>query len=474
MTTNYFPKDFLWGAATSAYQVEGAADTHGKKKSIADVLTEQSQVFADSSVSVDHYHRYEEDVRLMAELGLNSYRFSINWSRIFPDGSGEVNQEGVDFYNHLIDALVKYNIEPIATIYHFDLPLALHERYGGWQSREVLNDFIAYCKFVYTAFGDRVKYWLTINEQSVILQYSLKKNLIDPSTPNAEQIKYQINHHLHLAHAHAVNIGHELVKGSMIGPALGYNPIYPLDSHPDNVIAAMNAQDLRNQMFLDVYCKGEYTKSAWNYLERNGLAPKVEPEDWALLKSAKSDYLAINYYMSNTAKAPAPDAVRVSGATNLLGKKGHFKYQIEPGFFEMTKNPNVETTEWDWEIDPVGLRFALRDIYTRYNLPMMITENGIGLYDKVEEDGSINDDDRIDYLRKHLQQCNLALQDGVELLGYYPWSFIDLLSTSNGFAKRYGFVHVNRDDNDVKDLKRTPKKSFGWYKRVIESGGAEL
>lgn len=469
-----FPKDFLWGAATSAYQVEGAAEEDGKKLSQQDILNRKEK-FADASVASDHYHKYAEDVKLMKDLGLKSYRFSIAWSRIFPDGVGAVNPKGVEFYHKLIDECIKSGITPIATLYHYDMPLELVKKYDGWISRQSVYDFEQYAKFVINEYGDKVKYWLTINEQSIIVQFWTQKNLIPEKYLNDPQIKYQINHHMNLAHAISCKLVHELVDGGKVGAAIGYAPVYPLTSKPEDAIAALNANDMRNSYYLDVYFKGIYNKAAFMYLEKNGLAPKMEPGDEKLFAEGYSDFLALNYYSSDCAKNPAENSVRRMSGVNLSGKKGAMSgHEIQPDFYEIVKNPNLDTTDWDWTIDPTGLEYILRDIYSRYNKPLMITENGMGAYDTLEVDGSIHDSYRIDYLRKHIAAIKKAINYGVEVISYNPWSFIDLLSTSNGYMKRYGFVYVNRTDDDIKDLARYKKDSFYWYKKVIQSNGEDL
>lgn len=475
-----FPTDFLWGASTSAYQVEGAAYSHGKKASQQDVINRknyQEKGFATADIASDHYHHYKEDVALMKEMGFTAYRFSISWSRVFPDGVGEVNEEGIQFYRDLIKELKDHNIEPIVTLYHYDLPWALVEKYNGWLDRRVVKDFEYYAKYVITEFKDQVKYWTTINEQSIIVQYWTQKCYIPEEYVNNNQLRYQINHHMNLAHAIACRLVHEIVPEGKVGAALGYAPVYPLTSDPKDVMAAQNAHDLRNAYYLDIYFKGTYTKSAMIYLEKHGLAPVIEEGDMELIQSGYSDFLALNYYASECAKdcpINSGKEIRYSGV-NLLGEKGQLSgFETHPGFYEMCKNPRLETTDWDWAIDPIGLEYTLRDIYTRYTKPMMITENGLGAYDEISEDGKIHDDYRIDYLKEHIKAMERAIEYGVDMWAYCPWSAIDLLSTSNGVKKRYGFVYVDRTDDNPKKCTRIPKDSFYWYKKVIQSHGSEL
>ncbi|MCI8565418.1 MAG: glycoside hydrolase family 1 protein [Lachnospiraceae bacterium] len=475
-----FPKEFLWGAATSAYQVEGAAYEDGKKASQQDVINKESyetRGFATAEIASDHYHHFKEDVALMKEMGFTTYRFSIAWSRVFPDGVGEVNEKGIQFYRDLIDELIANGIEPIVTLYHYDLPWALVEKYGGWLDRQVVKDFEYYARYVIGEFKDKVKLWTTINEQSIIVQYWTQKCFIPEKLRSNNQLRYQINHHMNLAHAIACKLVHELVPGGKAGAALGYAPVYPLTSKAEDVMAAQNAHDLRNGYYLDIYFKGYYTKSAMIYLEQHGLAPKIEPGDMELIKEGTSDFLALNYYASECAKA-CPEGegkeIRYSGV-NWSGKKGEMSgFETHPGFYEMCKNPNLDTTDWDWAIDPIGLEYIFRDIYMRYGKPLMITENGLGAFDELTADGKVHDEYRIAYLREHIKAMKRAMDYGVEVWAYCPWSAIDLLSTSNGVKKRYGFVYVDRTDDDPKECGRIRKDSFYWYQKVIASRGTEL
>lgn len=478
MKYKLFPENFLWGAATSAYQVEGAAETEGKGLSQQDMVNRKYSArtgFADASVTSDHYHHYKEDIRLFKEMGFTSYRFSIGWSRIFPEGTGEPNPEGVAFYRNLIRELKNNGIEPIVTLYHYDLPWALVERYDGWVDRQVVEDFTEYARFVIETFKEDVRYWLTINEQSIIVQYWTQKCYIREELAEQNQLRYQINHHMNLAHARAVELVHKLVPGGVVGAALGYAPVYPLTSKAEDVMAAQNAHDLRNSYYTDVYFHGCYHEAAHRYLEENGLAPVMEPGDMEYLASQPSDFLALNYYASECAKyCPESEHRRWSGF-NQSGKKGEMSgFEMQPGFYQMCKNPNLDTTDWDWAIDPIGMEYMLRDLYTRYHKPLMITENGLGAYDMLTEDGKVHDNYRIAYLKAHVEAMQRAMHYGVELLGYMPWSALDLLSTSNGVKKRYGFIYVDRTDEDPKECGRIKKDSFYWYQKVIASRGEDL
>ena len=472
-----FPKGFLWGASTSAFQVEGAAEEDGKGLSQQDVLSKEyakKRGLADTSVASDHYHHFKEDVALMKKCGFKSYRFSLSWPRIFPNGNGDVNEKGIQFYHNLIKELKDNGIEPVVTLYHYDLPMALVEKYDGWISRQVVDDFENYARFVINEFKDKVKYWTTINEQSVIVQYWTSKCYIRPELQNDDQLRYQINHHMNLAHAKAVKLVHELVPGGLVGPVMGYAPTYPLTSKPEDFIASLNCHEFDSALYLDVYAKGFYNKAAMVELKKLGIAPKMEQGDEELLLEGKSDFIALNYYASHCAKACPDDAELCWPGTNLTGKKGDISgFETIPGFFQKCNNPNLKTTDWDWTIDAIGLEYTFRDLYSRYNLPLMITENGLGAYDKVV-DGKIHDDYRIDYLREHIAAIERAIEYGVEVIGYMLWSAIDLLSTSNGVEKRYGLIYVDRTNDDAKECKRIPKDSYYWYQKVIESNGRDL
>lgn len=469
-TSVSFPTDFFWSAATAAYQYEGAYVEDGKTLSVVDKNINPH--YADTSVASDHYHRFKEDVALMKELGMTAYRFSISWPRVLPNGRGEVNKKGMDFYKALVSELRKNGIEPLATIYHFDLPISLQEAYGGWSSRQIIDDFAYYCKILFEHLGDQVKYWFTINEQSnmFLLPYLME---FDADT-SLEKQKYEMNHIMTLAHAKAIKLCREMIPDAKIGPAIGLSPNYPKTCHPEDIQAARNANDFRSYLFTDLYVHGTYRPNIWRYMKENGVAPTIEEGDMELLQSAKPDFFGINYYQSRVVKY-APDTMKNKEMKiNAAGKKGETEFEIVPGIYQGSTNPYLEKTDWDWEIDPIGLRTLLNELNDRYHLPIIITENGMGAVDELAADEKVHDDYRIDYLRKHLEQCRLAIGDGVQLFGYCPWSFMDLLSTTSGFRKRYGFVYVNRTDEDIKDLRRIKKESFYWYQKVIKTNGEQL
>lgn len=461
-----FPKDFLWGASTSAYQVEGAWNEDGKRPSVID-MGRYPEGTSDFKVASDHYHRYKEDVALFAEMGLKAYRFSIAWTRIYPNGVGELNQKGIEFYNNLINELLSYNIEPIVTMYHFDLPYAIQQK-GGWTNKETIDAFENYAKTLFEHFGDRVKYWLTINEQNMMILHGEAIGVVSSDIKNAQKELYQQNHHMLLAQAKAMKLCHKMCPDAMIGPAPNIASVYPASCNPEDVLAASNLSSIRNWLYLDAAVFGRYNSVAWSYMEEKGYTPIVYENDMDILKAGKPDFIAFNYYSTLTAAKYKDESQSDNSASDQQMEMS------EPGVYQGVPNPYLQKTEFGWEMDPVGFRNTLREIYERYNLPLLVTENGLGAYDKLEEGEVINDDYRIDFLRKHIEQARLAITDGVNLIGYCPWSAIDLVSTHQGISKRYGFIYVNRDEFDLKDLRRIRKKSFYWYKDVIKSNGEKL
>ena len=466
----------MWGSASAAYQVEGAWNEGGKGESIWDIYTKiPGTTFkgTNGDIAVDHYNRYKEDVALMAEMGLKAYRFSISWSRIYPEGRGEVNEEGLKFYDDLIDELLKNNIKPIITIYHWDLPKALQDLYGGWESKNIIEDFNNYCITLYKRYGDRVKYWVTLNEQNVFIGLGYKEGLHPPGVKDIKRM-LQANHIANLANAKAIESFRLFVPNGMIGPSFAFSPTYPYSCNPEDILAAEDAEDINCSWWLDVYCKGTYPSFALKNYEKLGVAPVIEDEELELLEKGKADFIGINYYRSSTVAMNPIDGVTGSYKMNNSGKKGTQEEGGIPGVYKNKKNPHLDSTNWDWEIDATGLRIGLRRLTSKYGLPILITENGLGEFDKLQEGDVINDDYRIEYLRNHIKACKEAVTDGVELLGYCTWSFTDLLSWLNGYQKRYGFVYVNRDENDVKDLRRIKKKSFYWYKDVIKNNGKDI
>ena len=448
-----FPEAFLWGASTSAYQVEGAWAEDGKGPSVQD-LKEIPQGTTDFKVASDHYHRYEEDVKLFKELGLKAYRFSISWSRVMPDG--KVNPAGLAFYQKLIDLLLENEIQPIVTVFHFDLPVTIAEE-GGWENRATIQAFADYCQVLFENFGQQVPLWQTINEQNVM---ALAGSVIGTSQKSMKE-KFQENHHMLVAQALVTQQFHAGNFSGRIGPAPNIASVYPASEKPADQLAALYMSALRNWLFLDVAVFGTYNHNAWHLLEKIGAAPTVTEADRKILAAGTCDYIALNYYNTMTVSS------YFQKETKLNQQSG---FGI-PGFFQAVENTHLPMTEFGWPIDPEGFRFTLNEIYSRYRLPLLITENGIGAKDVLTTDGKIHDDYRIDYLQQHIEQMALAIEDGVDVIGYCPWSAIDLVSTHEGIAKRYGFIYVNRTDEQLLDLARYKKDSFYWYQNVIDKNG---
>ena len=466
---NIFPEDFLWGASSSAFQIEGAYDEDNKGLTVADFNSfKKSHIQADTKVASDFYHHFEEDIDLMKELGMKTYRFSIAWSRIIPDGEGEINQKGINFYNKVIDKLIENGIKPFVTLYHFDLPFKLVEKYNGWEGRETVEAFERYARICFKEFGDRVKLWQPHNEQNLIVRVEERINIYDEEDKyKIDKMRAQMDYHMCVAHALAVNACHEIVEGGKIGPAVSSSVTYPLTSKPEDVMAARMNDNFKVYYMLDMHHYGEYPGYYIDYLKKRDIMPYMPESDKIILKSAKMDFIAVNYYRTNCAEALEADEDHPFGS-----REGTVDFHMY-GLFKMSMNPKLKASEYGAAIDPTGFRIALNEYYNRYHLPLIITENGLGAHD-VLEDGKIHDNYRIDYLRSHINACAEAIEDGVEMMGYCPWSFMDLLSSAQGFRKRYGLVYVDRTDEEEKELKRIKKDSFYWYQEVIKSNGEKI
>jgi 6-phospho-beta-glucosidase len=346
------------------------------------------------------------------------------------------------------------------------------DEYGAWESRQIINDFDDYCITLYKRFGDRVKYWVSLNEQNFNSRHGFITAMHPPGVKDSKRF-YEANHIAFLANAKAIQSFREHVPNGQIGPSFAYSPAYPLSSHPKDILAFENAEEFTNNWWLDVYCWARYPQVAFNYLQREGLAPTIKDGDFELLEKGTPDFVGVNYYHTLTYGWNPLDGVS-EGALNTTGKKGTTQSVGVPGLYRTARNSHLETSNWDWAIDPIGLRVGLRRITSRYRLPVFITENGLGEFDTLEPGDVINDSYRIAYFDAHLRECRQAISDGVDLIGYCSWSFTDLLSWLNGYQKRYGFVYVNRDETDEKDLRRIKKKSFYWYQEVIRTNGASL
>lgn len=469
--TKEFPKDFLWGGATAANQYEGAYNVDGKGLSVQDVtpqggfgpVTDGPTEDNLKLEGIDFYHRYKEDIALFAEMGFKVYRTSIAWSRIFPNGDeNEPNEAGLAFYDKVFDELHKYGIEPLVTLSHYETPLHLAREYNGWANRELVGFYEKYVRTVFDRYKDKVKYWLTFNEiNSVLHAPFMSGGIATPPEKLSKQDLYQAVHHELVASASATKIAREINPEFQVGCMVLAMPTYPMTPHPDDVVAAMNAER-QNYLFSDIHVRGNYPGYIKRFFRDNDIKVHFESGDEELLAENTVDFISFSYYMSSTAAAH-PEKYDQGGG-NILG-----------GIL----NPHLEASEWGWQIDPKGLYIVLNEFYDRYQKPLFIVENGIGAVDELitDENGqkTVNDDYRIDYMNDHLVQVGEAIEDGVEVMGYTSWGCIDLVSASTAeMKKRYGFIYVDRNNNGTGTLDRYKKKSFYWYKDVIATNGANL
>ena len=405
---------------------------------------------------IDFYHHYKEDIALFAEMGFKCYRMSIAWSRVFPNGNDKIpNEKGLEFYDRVIDELIKYGIEPVITLSHYEVPLNLTKQWNSWEDRKTIACFERYCKTLFLRYREKVKYWITFNEiNTIVFTGWLSAGVIGEEQKVLEQAAY----HQLIANAIVVKMAHEINPNFKMGCMLAYTPSYSYSCKPYDVLGNIKHQE-QTFFFSDVMMRGYYPSYKRKELERKQIKIKEEDGDWEILKQGTADFVAISYYMS---------AIYSSAGNNLEETAGNMSTSY--------KNPYLETTEWGWQVDPVGLRISLNEIYGRYQKPIFIVENGLGAEDIKEEDGTIRDTYRIDYLRAHIEQIAEAIHsDGIEVMGYTPWGCIDLVSASTGqMKKRYGFIYVDRDDEGEGSNRREKKTSFDWYKKVIQSNGIEL
>ena len=458
---NTFPKDFIWGAATSSYQIEGAALEGGRAWSIWDAFShtpERTKNGDHGDIACDHYHKFKEDVKLMADLGLKAYRFSISWSRIQPDGRGEINQEGIKFYSDLIDELLKHNITPWVTLYHWDLPLALHMEKDGWLNPDIADYFARYAEICFEHFGDRVKHWITLNEAWVVSIMGYAKGVFAPGRISKDE-PYLVAHQLLRAHGKAVGVYRksfqEQQKGQ-IGITNNCDWREPLSENTEDIQAAQRAVEFFLGWFTDPIYLGDYPASMRERL--GSRLPQFSEEDKRLIQGS-SDFFGLNHYSTLLASdAPEGDAVEIS----VYGNGGIFEDQR----VQLTADPDWKTTAMGWPIVPWGCQKLLEWIKDRYdNPPIYITENGCAM-DDVLVDGKVNDPDRVDFLSTYLKGCHTAIENGVNLRGYFAWSLMDNFEWAEGYAKRFGLHYV-----DYKTLERTPKASALWYKKVVSENG---
>ncbi|MFP7495200.1 6-phospho-beta-glucosidase [Terribacillus saccharophilus] len=471
-----FPDGFLWGGAVAANQVEGAYREGGKGLTTVDLLPIGEDRFSimqgnldtlepiedsyyPSHEAIGFYHTYKEDIALFAEMGFKALRVSIAWTRIFPQGDEEQpNEEGLQFYDELFDELLKYEIEPVVTMAHFDVPVHLVKTYGSWRNRELVNFFERYAETIFTRYKDKVKYWMTFNEINMLLHLPfVGAGLVFNEGDDKKQTQYQAAHHQLVASALAVKRCHEIIPEAKIGCMLAAGTTYPYSANPDDYLDAMD-RDRDSFFFIDVQARGAYPGYAKRFFKDNDIVIEMEPGDEEILRHTV-DYIGFSYYASRTTSTD-PKVLEKTTSGNVFGS---------------VENPYLPKSEWGWTIDPTGFRITANQLYDRYQKPLFVVENGLGAVDVVNEEGKVEDTYRIDYLQKHLEQMGEAIEDGVEILGYTSWGPIDLVSASTGeMKKRYGYIYVDKDNEGNGSLKRIKKSSFDWYKKVIETNGANL
>jgi len=474
------PNDFLWGGALAAHQFEGGWNAGGKGPSVVDVMTAgehgvarritetiEEGTFYPNHEAIDFYHRYKEDIALFAEMGLKCLRTSIGWSRIFPNGDeAEPNEAGLQFYDDVFDELLKHGIEPIITLSHFEMPLHLAREYGGFRNRKVAEFFERFAEVCFTRYKDKVTYWMTFNEinnkmdvENPLFLWTNSGVKVEPGE-NAMEVMYQTGHHELIASALAVAKGKAINPDFQIGAMISHVPIYPYSSHPEDVMLAEKSMRQR-YFFPDVQARGYYPNYALKEFEREGYQIPILDGDDEILKNGTVDYIGFSYYMSTTVKHDAT----VNNTGNI----------VNGGLANGVENPYIQSSDWGWAIDPIGLRYVLNRLYDRYQLPLFIVENGFGAVDTIE-DGKIHDAARIDYLKTHIEALTEAVtEDGVELMGYTPWGIIDIVSFTTGeMKKRYGMIYVDRDNEGNGSMERMKKDSFDWYKQVIATNGQDL
>ncbi len=467
-----FAKDFLFGGASAAYQVEGAWNEDGKGISNWDVFSKiPGKTFENTNgdVAIDHYHRYKEDIKLMAEMGLESYRFSISWPRIIPDGDGKINPKGIEFYNNLINECLKYGIVPFATLYHWDLPQTLEED-GGWTNKRTVKAFVKYADTCFKAFGDRVKHWITFNETIVFCSLGYLTGGHPPAIENNPIKYFQATHNVITAHAKTVSHYKELRQFGEIGITHSFTPNFSVDNKEENIFAAYHANQYNVAWFFDPVLKGTYPEYVVKQIKEKGWTPNWTDEELEIIKSSaeKNDFIGVNYYQpARVIKNDNQQVKMENSRENSAGAPGNVSFD---GVWKTVRIDNGKYTKWGWEIAPDAFLDGLRIIKNNYgDIKIYITENGLGDADPIIDE-EIVDVPRIKYIEAHLRVVKKAIEEGINIKGYYAWSVIDLLSWLNGYKKQYGFIYVDQKNN----LNRKKKLSFYWYKHIIETRGEDL
>ena len=465
-------KDFLWGGAIAANQAEGAYDADGKGLSLMDIATSASKdvsrqftdgikkgIYYPNHEGIDFYHKYKEDLALFEEMGFKCFRTSIAWSRIFPNGDEKLpNELGLKYYDDLFDEMIKRGMEPVVTISHYEMPLYLAKQYGGWANRKLIDFYLNFCEVIYKRYSGKVKYWMTFNEINSVIFMPEVAGIIGREQADFKQRSFQAAHHQFVASAKAVKLGHQIDSKNMIGCMVLTLIKYPLTAKPEDVLLAEEKMRYGTFAFSDIQVRGHYPNYVKKLIQKIDLKIEVKPDDLKSLKEGGVDFVGFSYYSSSAA----------STDTNVETTAGNIVSGV--------KNPYLPTSEWGWQIDAKGLRYILNRFYERYEIPLFIVENGLGYDDQVDENGYVEDDYRITYLKEHIKEMKSAiLEDGVDVIGYTPWGCIDLVSAGTGeMKKRYGFIYVDRDDQGNGTLKRSKKKSFAWYKKVIATDGEDL
>lgn len=452
------PNNFFWGNSTSSMQTEGASNEGGKGASVYD-LRPSGPSNSDWSVAIDEYHRYPEDIALMKDLGMNFYRFQISWSRVQPDGEGQFNKQGIQFYHNLIDELLKNDIQPMICLYHFDMPLKQAQKYNGFVNKHVVDNFVTYCKKMVAEFSTQVKYWLTFNEQNL---YSTKEAFHCSGYLKGAQTTrelFQIQHNLALAHARVANFVHQSYPDLKIGGMEAFQEIYPATANPQDVAAVRKFKEFTDYNLLRIFTEGQYSDEVVAFMKQQHLEDILQTSELAEIKQTRSDFISFSYYATSCLDS---SKIPVGTIPNDFGSVGH------------AHNPYLRTNEWQWQIDPQGFYGILMDLANRTHLPIFPIENGLGVRENWDGQHEINDDYRINYHRQHLVALKQAVQDGAHVIGYLGWGLIDIPSSQGNVDKRYGVVYVNRTNHDLKDLKRVPKKSYHWLQKVIQSNGNQL
>lgn len=482
---NKFPDNFLWGGALSSCQAEGAYNLDGKTMTIPEVMkfeekqdkkvtkqlkiTKQMIKEAKEDIDtimypkrrgIDFYHTFKEDLSLMAEMGFQVFRYSFAWSRIFPEGDEmQPNQKAMEFYDELINTCISFGMQPLITLSHFDMPIVLIEKYGGWYSRELIDLYVKYCNVLFQHFKGRVNYWVTFNEINMSVKAGAKTlGIIDEGQSNYEEMLFQGLHHQFVAASMVTKAAHEIDAKNKVGSMVAYFTTYPYTCKPIDAIAMQKDDQMKNLFFLDILNRGNYPYYAMTYFEEKNIHLKMSETDLQWINENTADFIGMSYYNSMVSAGDSAQLELTSGNV-------HSVY----------KNPYLLANDWGWQIDPIGLRYTLNHVFDRYQKPIFILENSSGFFDTLNEDCTIHDPYRIDFLRQHIEQMKLAIMDGVKIIGYTMWGPIDMISSSTSeMSKRYGFIYVDQDDYGKGTKKRYKKDSFYWYKEVIKTNGENL